>query len=585
MAQSVEPVVHSKSQLFLDFEVSESILGRGSSQEPWQINSFADFLCLVDTKWCAGRYVELNCDLVFNEEVFDKDGKVSGGDGVVYNWNFFNSLNGVYFEGNGHTISGLYMNNPDDSVSTFVYQPATMQNLLFKNCFVFGKIATVACYSVKEIKNVCVKQANVIGDSIAGIGYTADRLIENCENYANLYHRETVSAESCAGMFVNGNCTVYNCTNYGDFYGYKINYYGGIIAHKFGNVLQGCKNFGEFQSEKHTAMGGIVGIIRDGTRILDCENFADLKRSSGGIVGYSYLMTQRNQELLIERCVNYGDCYEASAGIVGYGYPATIKACVNYGNITNASGFVDNAYPFAGSVWKIHDSKNYGFYYANKTNHSLCFGVIQSTTEVVDCVFDLSVGGVYGDDSLMFGQCTHGMESVVFKNVKINIASNNFIRYYMFGTMQGTKHNIIKDIDIEFSGAKEVFLIKNIAQKVEISNVQAKISSNNIRLIKENSGELFIENMIIYHNCLSNSSNNAFAFSKAGKVNAKGLIWETKFQNGEKDLLYLGTDFDGIVKEWKSGKFRLKNRSGTGLFHGKVTEEFLLEKGYKKIVI
>ncbi len=583
--QSLEPTIRPKTQYFLDFEVSESISGRGSSQEPWQINSFADFLCLVDTKWCAGCYVELNCDLTFNEEVFDKDGNVSGGDGIVYNWNFFDSLNGLYFEGNGHTISGLYMKNPEDDISTFIYLSRKIENLTFKNCFVNGKKAFVIGYSIAEIRNVRVIETNVSGEMISGFGYLAKTLVENCENYANLYQDDLPTKNSCAGLFLDSNTDIFNCKNYGNFYGHKVNYYGGIVSSQFGKIIKGCKNYGQFQSDNHTGMGGIVGIIREGARILNCENFADAKRYSGGIVGYSYLTALRREELVVENCSNYGDCYESSAGMICYGYPATIKSCVNYGNVTNASGFVDNAYPFLGSVWKIHDSKNYGSYYADKTNHSLSIGVMQATTEVVDCVFDLSVLNSYGDDSLLYAQCTSGMDNVVFKGIKIKLRTNNFKRYFMFATLRGTESNIIKDIDIEFSGAKEVFLINKIVEHVEITNLQAKITSNNIYFIRENNGALFAENVVIYHNCLSNSATNKFIYTNSGMVNAKGVVWETKFQNGEKELCYVGSDFSGIVQDWKTGKFHIKYTSGKGLFQGKVTEEYLLEKGFEKIVI
>ena len=55
------------------------------------------------------KYVELGCDIVLNDEIFDKNGNASGGDGVIYKCSLFaeSLAKNIKINGQGHCIKGF----------------------------------------------------------------------------------------------------------------------------------------------------------------------------------------------------------------------------------------------------------------------------------------------------------------------------------------------------------------------------------------------------------------------------------------------------------------------------------------------
>ena len=227
----------------------------------------------------------LTADITVNEDLLtsintDDDGKVTNGSSFKA-WRPMGmadekgNLTGWYtgiFDGNGHSISGLYVNRDEaaDDVHTW-----------FKSCIgLFGYYSGVT-------RNLSVLDSYMRGkDCIGGIcGYNDGGTIQNC------YSAATVCGDSYIGGICGsseGDSIIENCYNTGYVYGVTRSI-GGICGDNSA-TLQGCYNVGNVNGEFY--VGGIVGESSGSGNtiwIKDCYNRGSVigdTRDIGGIGGY-----------------------------------------------------------------------------------------------------------------------------------------------------------------------------------------------------------------------------------------------------------------------------------------------------------
>ena len=264
----------------------------------------------------------LTADIIVNKDLLtsintDDDGNVTNGSSFKA-WRPMGmadekgNLTGWYtgiFDGNGHSISGLYVNRDEaaDDVHTW-----------FKSCIgLFGYYSGVT-------RNLSVLDSYMRGkDCIGGIcGYNDGGTIQNC------YSAATVCGDSYIGGICGrseGDSIIENCYNTGYVYG-ATRSIGGICGDNSA-TLQGCYNVGKVNGEFY--VGGIVGESSGSGNtiwIKDCYNrgnvIGDTKDIGGigGYIGYS----------LVENCYSQ----------------ATVSGNTNVGGICGNSNKVDfqNAY-------------------------------------------------------------------------------------------------------------------------------------------------------------------------------------------------------------------------------------------------
>ena len=288
-----------------DTITEKDLTGTGSEANPYIVHSTRGFLWLTNYElskiYFSNKFVELACDIVLNEESFDKDGNPSGGDGKVYQWKNFNN-GGITLHGNGHEIKGLYMIATGGYAGIFNY-PASVKlidEIDFKGFYCKGSYASSVGYIVRNASNIIVKDSFFIGTtSAASVGVQGE--IYNCINYSY------VNAVSNASGIVGS--VIYSAKN--------------------------CKNFGTVQGEKHVA--GITSMVEaksENTKIENCENFGDIYGgvNVGGIVGYRL----HDSNVIFECCSNYGDILSGvyKAGIVAFfGGKLDLINCINGGYI------------------------------------------------------------------------------------------------------------------------------------------------------------------------------------------------------------------------------------------------------------
>ena len=213
-----------------------------------------------------------------------------------------NKFDGV-FDGNGHTISNLYINDENGSkLGLFGYIYPTMQktsvkNLKMRNVQIVGKeycAAVCGCGIGVTFENIEVISGSIVGSifiyGISGCGGSA----RNCINRANV----SVERTYAAGIISNITGEVSNCSNYGKITAGN-GRAGGIAAGSNGfTQLINCANYGEIHvtgtvNGTDYAVGGLLGYPWN-IEISNCANFGNiyLKAQSdfvGTIAGTSQL--------------------------------------------------------------------------------------------------------------------------------------------------------------------------------------------------------------------------------------------------------------------------------------------------------
>ena len=202
-------------------------------------------------------------------------------------------------DGQGHTISNLYIKTAQNHVGLFGYTDgATIQDLIFDNAKVENVNTTgtntsytgilvgyAYGYSPSHIKGIkTTNNCTVIGQEITGgiVGFAKINL-ENCDNHSSV--KGTSNVGGIAGFSCYKN--IKRCTNYGTVEN-DGSYIGGIIGYAIETSIEDCANYGKITSTGWTA-GGIAGQTGDNCSIQNVFSYGDVTNThndSGIIMGY-----------------------------------------------------------------------------------------------------------------------------------------------------------------------------------------------------------------------------------------------------------------------------------------------------------
>ena len=326
----------------------------------------------------AGNYY-LTADIVFTEEDFAEGGAFynDGAGWIPVGSDFLNSFTGI-FDGNGHYISGLQVNNTNSGLSgLFGCCKGTIQNLGLVDANIY--VETTG-------------SQNAIAGTITGLLHKGS--ITNC------YSSGTVSAyrngkgySAMAGGIVGQSYTsnISECFNQAsvtanDNETTQAQYVGGVIGHAVSNsVIESCYNTGNITAE------GYYGFL-------------------GGIVGYA-------DNITISKCYNTGAisalCAStdkaANAGGITACLVGTISNCYNIGPV-NADGIeYANAGGIASSLYgTIEHTYNIGQVTLNNAKYTKLGAIVGeiSTGEVADSYYlnNMGIGVGKGSDTTV--KCT-----------------------------------------------------------------------------------------------------------------------------------------------------------------------------------
>ncbi len=270
-------------------EIADSFeSGIGTAADPYiirtasQLRKFANEANALGNTF-NGKHLKLAADIVFNNNVLDEDGELNTTQ-KYEEWAPIQGFRGS-FDGNGHTISGLYV--------YFMYGEKNGDGEDGSHAGLFGKVYK------GSIKNLTIRDSYFRGSyagPVAGYAYAHDGTltVENCAAYARVEGLHIgglfgsgggwrmVTSDPWSYMYVQkcvSNCIIQNWTDSdkatagGIFGGTR----GGVIIRECiaDNSIVGCGN-----------VGGIVG--HTGTTIKNCVVRGSLssKLRVGGIVGY-----------------------------------------------------------------------------------------------------------------------------------------------------------------------------------------------------------------------------------------------------------------------------------------------------------
>lgn len=184
------------------------------------------------------------------------------------------------FDGDGHTVSGLYINSSQTGVGLFGY-------VSYNSSIPLDDVSAEYIVGTKEytITNLNLTNANVNGKQNVGgiIGYANNVGILDCTFSGSVSGTEN-SIGGIAG-WATINSVVSQCSVSGTVAGHQR--VGGIVGFCNGNSVT-TKSYGNVDVSGYMNVGGIVGTLSSGS-MLGCFFFGSVSADdrAGGLVGYS----------------------------------------------------------------------------------------------------------------------------------------------------------------------------------------------------------------------------------------------------------------------------------------------------------
>ena len=524
------PTYKSFEDYFTDFNITkdtiteEDLTGVGSETNPYVVHSTRGFLWLTNHS-LSKIYLGNKFIELACDIVLNEEHFDENGVPYGGDGNVYEweaiQFGKISINGNFHTIKGMWQKK----------ETAEEDRVGFMG---YGHIQE----KIKNINfdNIFVK--NDIDSGVYAISYRSNE-ISNCNVLSGVVMGKNEVAGFC---FITYN--ILNCNNYAKVISDTTDAAGLTMRH-IGN-MHNCNNFGDIFSYKNTinTVSRVAGLV---------YQVSDIEAS-------------------ISKCNNYGKIYGKGyyvAGIVVFLKKGKVFYCNNYGKLEaengTAGGIVASVYGTQ-TFTTISNCSNYG--------KIICKSNYHWSGEIV---------GFYGADDNSVGEnpltisCCKG-----FSSSPCGLTGRVFEKLVI--------RDCILDKYFPTEEKKYTGLIVAIMQEqgsAEISNISINIRSTNLTQLcfiysSTQSNKVNIKNISYNLNCDSITHTRVTTFQ--GEMKIDGCLFSMKV-GGTTHKQYYGSDFSGYYVDFKTGKIGLKSHSGKGFYQGKVTEEFLLAKGYEKKAI
>ena len=325
--------------------------GNGTEENPYQIGTVDElywFAGLVNGTLTDGTaqnraaHAKLMDDIVIQTDVLDTDGNLINGGSGLEEWTPIGSydIDGekAYtgtFDGQNHTISGLYVNiidsdDPEKSV----------------HAGLFGCVG-----SGGNIQNVGVEDSyirvvlqNTAYDHVGGVCGSNEGTITNC------YNTGTVSSSDSVGGVCGGNAgTIIECHNTGTVSGGNV---GGMCGENY-DTITNCYNTGTVSGGN---VGGVCGVNYNGT-ITNCYNKGIVSGSDyvGGVCGWNKPPKSTIESTIIN-CYNIGTVSGTKVGGVCGLNEGTITECNNRGEVSGSDSVGGVCWKNSGTITNCYNT-------------------------------------------------------------------------------------------------------------------------------------------------------------------------------------------------------------------------------------
>ena len=323
--------------------------GSGTQTSPYLITTAQELAGLSaavnDGTHYKGKYFKLTADIRLNKDTL-REWTPIGGKNCPFR--------GI-FDGNGHTVFGLFIDAPSDGyLGLFGALGAggTVMNLGLAGGLIHGggRVALLVGSNGGLIQN-CYTGGEVYakGDYVGGIAGYSQGAIVDCYNTA------VITGIGSSDNFIGG-ITGYNesgvityCYNVGVVTGrFRL---GGIAGRNGGSgIIINCWNTGDITSTMHET-GGIAGHNGPQCIVANCYNSGDIKGTHriGGITGYNYAGVTINSYNIGSTSGRSGE--SGIGSIVGYNDDRAVEGTGFMGgyDVADKTGYVVSCYWLAGS--------------------------------------------------------------------------------------------------------------------------------------------------------------------------------------------------------------------------------------------
>ncbi len=374
----------------------ENLTGLGTEESPYligtasQLRSMA-FFVNSDIANYGDKYYLMTADIDLGAKWTETDG---GADATLVSglaWTTIAAnvnLDGYYpgftgvFDGGGHTVSGLYINNSLPTQGLFGYvRGATIRNVGVVDSYIrggtpIGGVVGAASYSSAghgtKILN-CFSTATVVGrfgqcGGIAGylLGYGS---MEGCYNGGRVMSLNFPTAGGLAGG-IGAGALVKNCYNEGTISGRT--YVGGLAGSISGGTLTDCYNAGAVIANDSPA-GAIAGAVYLGvaygdTKTADCFFLEGTSASAvGGVSGSGSTYSEDITQVTAEELSGCSVCYFLQEGESSLVWGQDAIGGTNFPKLA----YWDSAAKKAVRVRFYDDSSTPGTYALNSTAYTL----------------------------------------------------------------------------------------------------------------------------------------------------------------------------------------------------------------------
>lgn len=318
----------------------------------------------------------LTADIVVNANVLKSDGTLN--EGTFKEWTPIATSASPYtgiFDGQNHTISGLYFNQENSyDVGLFGRNNGKIANAGILDSYFYGtsKVGGMCGNNYTGTISNCYNTGSVSGIGTAGgvSGYNYTGSITNCYNTGNV----SGSSGFVGGVSgYNSKGTIINSYNAGSVSG--LEYVGGVSGINYTGSITDCYNIGSVSGSEGN-VGGVNG-YNDGGTITNSYNAGSVsgtERYVGGVSGYNDGGTITN-------------CYNTGSSVSGSGYVGGVNGR-NQGTITNCynTSSVSGKERYVGGVIGRNESNATitNCYYDSTIYTGNAIGANDGTTEKVE---------------------------------------------------------------------------------------------------------------------------------------------------------------------------------------------------------
>ncbi len=414
--------------------------GAGTSINPYLINS-VDNLLWISTNpgtWIQDVYFRQIADIDASETQ-----NWNGGEGFdPIGWRIYFDYSDPFqatYNGNGHSISGLYINRPNEnSIGLFGYTYfAEIENLnvIYSNVIGYDYVGTIVGFSLESEITNCNSGGTVFGhNSVGGVaGYVKETYSSGCEN-----------TSAITGW----------------------DYVGGVFGRVIDCTVLSAQNLGLINGNDY--VGGCLGYVEDQSSVAHSSSESDVSGNMfvGGFAGLNSEQSVMNRCFTINSVIS-GEEYVG--GFVGNNYLGS--------DIT--SSYAENEV----------SSQNIGGGF---------FGRIEGATEIVNCGFPedsvvnspniIRIGSLDNDLYLLWQNSDLHLEAEDFYSAEGDyfLISNetDFLKLKLFGQYPDGMYKLTNNLDFSAYPNEYVPLFKGVFDGMEnfITNLNITSSYHGVGL-------------------------------------------------------------------------------------------------------